>query len=289
MASDACNRYRLTSPLRPRRHSGRTTAAPFSSLFSPSIRVSPFLSYSPNAFLCFALKFSQDFLSSLRPPPSSHSRFPTPSPSSSLPAERPRESLSSLRTLLPTVLPHSQRRYRFLSSSSALLLSHPSQPREFVVLGGAHFFLVNPRFVCSPLRDTDHARGEEERRRSGDDGARYARDTGGEWRKREADKGSVLQSEASEIFYELNCAGGLSAACGNRCPKISRPTVVTDICPSIFRFLLPHNFPPIIFTFTLSLFLLFLFRYCAEGNGDYRVDFGSREKRQRKIRRCINI
>lgn len=73
----------------------------------------------------------------IRLPPSSHSsqppRFPIPSPSSLallFLLERPRESLSSFRTLLPTVpLPHSHRprRYRFLSSSSALLLSHPSQ------------------------------------------------------------------------------------------------------------------------------------------------------------------
>ena len=124
-------------------------------------------------------------------------------------------------------------------------------------------------------------------------GARYARDTGGEWRKREADKGSVLlQSEASEIFYELNCAGGLSAACRNRCPKISRPTVVTDyldICPSIFRYF-PHNFLPSswiflrnriprAFTFTFTFFPFYF--ACTEGN----FGFAMRVSNLGKIRR----
>ena len=266
--------------------------------FSP-----PFFSYSPNAFLCFALKFSQDFLSSPHSPSTLLAFVPAAALSDPvslsvlllLLLERPRESLSSFRTLLPTVpLPHSHRprRYRFLSSSSALLLSHPSQasrvcrPRRRARCTSSSSS-VEPSFrVCQlmfPLARRESRKGGEEREEREETagrcyGARYARDTGGEWRKREADKGSVLlQSEASEIFYELNCAGGLSAACRNRCPKISRPTVVTDyldICPSIFRYF-PHNFLPSswiflrnriprAFTFTFTFFPFYF--ACIEGN-----------------------
>ena len=141
--------------------------------FSP-----PFFSYSPNAS------------HSSQPP-----RFPIPSPSSLallFLLERPRESLSSFRTLLPTVpLPHSHRprRYRFLSSSSALLLSHPSQasrvcrPRRRARCTSSSSS-VEPSFrVCQlvfPLArrgPRGGGGGRKERRRPGDVMERVTRET----------------------------------------------------------------------------------------------------------------
>lgn len=210
-ALDACNRYRLTSPLRPRRrhrHTRRTTAAPFSSLFSRSIRAS--LSFALSLPLSFHILLMPSFASRsnfpkisspppIRLPPSSHSsqppRFPIPSPSSLallFLLERPRESLSSFRTLLPTVpLPHSHRprRYRFLSSSSALLLSHPSQasrvcrPRRRARCTSSSSS-VEPSFrVCQlvfPLArrgPRGGGGGRKERRRPGDVMERVTRET----------------------------------------------------------------------------------------------------------------
>lgn len=98
-------------------------------------------------------------------------------------------------------------------------------------------FFREPLYVRgSPLRDTDDAENLAHggvRKDGVETIERVVQETqqqkgGKRRRKREAHKGSVLQSEASEIFYELNCAGGLYTACRNRCPKIRRRMLVTD-------------------------------------------------------------
>lgn len=211
-ALDACNRYRLTSPLRPRRrhrHTRRTTAAPFSSLFSRSIRAS--LSFALSLPLSFHILLMPSFASRsnfpkisspppIRLPPSSHSsqppRFPipSPSPSSSSSSSRGRER-ASLR-FEPSFQPSPFPTLTGPADTGSSLLPLPScsrtprKPREFVVLGGAPVALLlppplNPRFACanscSPLRDVSHGRGEKrgrkERRRPGDVMERVTRET----------------------------------------------------------------------------------------------------------------
>ena len=150
-------------------------------------------------------------------------------------------SLCVPSSILPRVVAPMSPVFPPRSSEPLFRFRTPLAPRVCRLAGSSDFFPKRTLLLCvyvcvrTPLSlatqgNTRRGREGERRRRSsafprgGKGGKR--RDGG----KGKADKGSVLQSEASKIFYELNCAGGLCTACRNRCPKIRRRTSfgVTD-------------------------------------------------------------